>query len=282
MANIVVYTHPLDRFFIWRAAWPPVIHGYLLCGALRALALRGHRYRVVKKPHPVGADLAILHMDSTIVDKDYLALKNEFPATLNFDASDISKRNVSRSLLTKDAAWRGQVIVKSDLNYGGLVEVRRNKEARRRGLAEPYPGAREKLIYDIYDSAGAVPPEVWSDPDLVVEKFMPEADADGYAMRTWVFLGDEGRCIRHVSPHPVIKSHGVIRTDVVDVPPEMFAERERLGIQYGKFDFVIYEGKPVLLDANKTPGAPDMPRDMRHRIANRLANGLEGFLKARR
>jgi hypothetical protein len=270
----------MDKLFIWRAGWPPVVHGYLLCGALRAMALRGHRYRVMKEPRPVRADLAIMHTDSTFVDKEYLALADAFPRTINFGAADISKRNVSRSLLAKDTSWPGQVIVKSDLNYGGLVEVRRNREAQRRGLPEPYPGAKEKLVYDIYDNPQAVPPEVWDDPDLVVEKFMPEKGPDGYAMRTWLFLGDEGGCVRHVSAQPVIKSHGVIRSERVDVPEEMYAERERLGVQYGKFDFVLNEGKPVLLDANKTPGAPDMPRDMRHRIANRLANGMESLLRA--
>ncbi|MEZ5892540.1 MAG: hypothetical protein R3C58_05265 [Parvularculaceae bacterium] len=281
MASIAVYTHPLDRLYQWRAGWPPYSYNYLLSHALRALFFRGHKIRIVKEPKPVSADLAILHVDATVVDPAYMALAGAFGRAINFRAGDISKRKVSRSLVAPGDPWPGKVIVKSDLNYGGLVEARRNRAAAARGMAAPYSGAGEKAVYDIYDSIAAVPDAVWRDGALVVEKFMPEIDPDGYAMRTWVFMGGEGRCFRHVATVPVIKSHGIIRSEPVDPPEEMFAERERLGIDFGKFDFVVYDGRPVLLDANKTPGAPAMARDMRRRIAGRMADGVEGFLAGR-
>jgi hypothetical protein len=31
--------------------------------------------------------------------------------------------------------------------------------------------------------------------------------------------------------------------------------RKRLNFDYGKFDYVVHDGQPVLLDANKTTGA---------------------------
>ena len=91
-------------------------------------------------------------------------------------------------------------------------------------------------------------------PDLVIEKFMPEVEPDGYAARFWSFCGDAERCTRYVSPHPLVKAEDTIRSEKVPVPDEMRALRERLGFDYGKFDFVVHAGKPVLLDANKTPG----------------------------
>jgi hypothetical protein len=41
----------------------------------------------------------------------------------------------------------------------------------------------------------------------------------------------------------------------VEVHPEIPELAKRMGFDFGKFDYVMHEGKPVLLDANKTPGA---------------------------
>src|SRR5213079_1238108 len=37
--------------------------------------------------------------------------------------------------------------------------------------------------------------------------------------------------------------------------PEIVEARKRLNFDYGKFDYVLHEGRPVLLDTNKTTGA---------------------------
>jgi hypothetical protein len=63
----------------------------------------------------------------------------------------------------------------------------------------------------------------------------------------------------------------------VPVPDFLRAERERLGFDYGKFDFVIHDGQAVLLDANKTPGPPPSSPDAMERNA-RLAGGIEMML----
>lgn len=278
MARIVVYTHPMDKLFIWRASWPPVINGYLLCWGLRELVLRGHRFRIMREPRPVAADLAILHVDSTIVDPEYLTLKDHFQHSINFGAGDISKRRVSKSVLTQNDDWVGKVLVKSDLNFGGMVEARRNREAQEKGLPPPFPGVKAREGYDIYESIAEVPPDVWADKSLVVEKFLPEVDPDGFAIRTWVFMGDRWSCMRHVATGPIVKAHGIVKSSRIEPPEEMFAERDRLGFQYGKFDFVIHEGTPVLFDANRTPGAPDVPRPIRRKEARNLADGLERIM----
>jgi len=62
---------------------------------------------------------------------------------------------------------------------------------------------------------------------------------------------------------------------------ELVAERERLGLDYGKFDFVVHEGRPVLLDAAPTPsyGFRGGGREVQQRISATLAAGLEGWLR---
>lgn len=52
----------------------------------------------------------------------------------------------------------------------------------------------------------------------------------------------------------------------------------RLGFDYGKFDFVMHEGRAVLLDANKTPGrARNLSKIVAAGTAN-LADGFEGLI----
>ena len=62
------------------------------------------------------------------------------------------------------------------------------------------------------------------------------------------------------------------------MPDERRAERERLGFDYGKFDFVVREGKAILLDANKTPGSPPPSPEIDASNAD-LARGLHSMLR---
>jgi hypothetical protein len=68
----------------------------------------------------------------------------------------------------------------------------------------------------------------------------------------------------------------------VPVPNELRIERKRLGFDYGKFDFVVHEGRVVLLDANRTPTAAANLSDYQDTEASRLASGIESFLRTSR
>ncbi len=57
--------------------------------------------------------------------------------------------------------------------------------------------------------------------------------------------------------------------------------RPRPRLDYGKFDFVMHDGAPVLLDANRTPGIPPASSDVLHARAAQLADGLEALLYGR-
>lgn len=64
------------------------------------------------------------------------------------------------------------------------------------------------------------------------------------------------------------------------MPPELRAERERLDFDFGKFDFVVHEGEPLLLDANRTPGMAQAIQPLIAKGAPNLAEGLNALLTA--
>lgn len=274
MARIVVFTHAFDRFVHWRWAWPARTSYYLLYGVLRELETIGHSWRVVAGPKSEQGDVAILHVDASFVDEEYLALADGFATRINFGTADISKRRVSGALLAEGDAWAGQVIIKTNLNYMGRIEAAHNRAAAKRGLPAPHEPPPIIDGYQILPTITAVPVSVWVNPELVVERFIPEPDEQGFALRTWVFMGARDRCTRHVSRRSLVKAADVVKREAVEVPDELRAERARLGFDFGKFDFVIHDGRPVLLDANRTPGSAPAVRGLLKSGARHLAEGL--------
>lgn len=281
MATIVIVTHEFDVFTYRPREGEPVTSPYLLFDVLVHLEKLGHACRVTRGPNPLKGDAALLHVDATIVGEEYLALRDHYPLTFNFGTGDISKRRVSRLLLEKGDSWQGRVIVKGDLNTGGHMEQRHNARANRAGHPLPHPAAPPTVSYRVLDRIEDVGEEVWSDPALVVERFLAEPDEDGgFVLRTWVFMGKRERCTRTVGVDPIVKASGIIRYEPVAVPPELRAERERLNFDYGKFDFVMHEGRAVVLDTNRTPGVADAIAPMLKAGALNLAEGLDEMLRA--
>ena len=74
------------------------------------------------------ADLLVPHVDLTHMPSDYAAFVDRYPAVLNRTVKDISKRRISDNLVRQDASWDGPVIVKTNLNCGGLTELRLKRE----------------------------------------------------------------------------------------------------------------------------------------------------------
>ena len=279
VARIAVITHEFDRF---QGPWRPFGERdspYMLFDILTELSRRGHKVSVLagtrRRPQ---ADVAILHVDATVVPPDYVDYANRFPRCLNLGVTDISKRRVSQAVLGAGEAWHGPVIVKSNLNHHGLPELRFNLRAGRHGRPTPFPAAREVPRYDVYPARAELPPALLERPDLVVEKFMPEIVPDGFGTRFWVFCGARERCARYISPNPVVKASETIRREPVSVPEELRLLRLALGFDYGKFDFVVHQGRAVLLDANPTPGRPKGVRAMLAEAAVNLADGFEGMI----
>jgi hypothetical protein len=280
MAAIVIVTHEYDVFAYRRFPSPVIGSPYLLFDVLRHMERFGHSWRVTKGPKPVPGDVALLHVDSTVVDPEYVSLQSHYAKTFNFGVTDISKRKVSRMVLSRGDPWDGRVIVKGDLNSQARMETTHNEMAQRAGRPLPHPGVTKTDSYRVLDCLADVEEEVWDDPSLVVERFIPEPDEDGgFVLRTWVFLGNRERCTRMVSTDPISKAAAVLRYEPAEVPEKLRVERERLNFDFGKFDFVMHEGEPVLFDANKTPGVATAILPLMKAGALNLAEGFDALVR---
>jgi hypothetical protein len=224
------------------------------------------------------ADLAILHVNLSLVPEIYAEAARVYPVVVNLGALDIRKRSVSRNILTKEDDWGGPVIVKTDENCGGVPEWiawRRRVDLGLPAGAEPKP----LIKYRLYRHKDRVPDFVWTEPRRIVERFLPETDGDSFYLRTWIFFGDRERCRRFTSKKPLIKGSDYLAFQDAPVPEMLREERKRLGFDYGKFDFVIHAGQPVLLDVNKTPGIPPRSRPQLREAYAQLAGGIDPLLK---
>lgn len=230
------------------------------------------------------ADVLVLHVDLTVVPKEYLALAARYPLVVNGLVRDISKRKISADVVDRSDGHDGPVIVKTDLNCGGVSEHTLSSNRLFRAFTARLPwtwtGKFLGRTYPIFDSPSAVPRRVWNNSRLLVEKYVPEREGEYYCLRQWVFLGDREVSYRSLSRDPVVKARNVVRReDDVPVPQTLSDIRDRLGFDYGKFDYVIAGGAVHLLDANTTPtmgsrAAPPESAD----IVNALAAGLGTFL----
>lgn len=279
LARIVVITHEHDELLSRRGLLRRWTSSYMLYDILGELQRRKHEVIVARglSSRPTG-DAALLHVDATVTPDDYVDYGRSFPLCLNLAAADISKRKVSGAVLGVNDDWSGPVIVKSNRNSGGAPERRMNLRARRAGQAEPFPEIPEMDEYRIYETPDELPNGVRGDPNLSVERFVAEREPDGFALRFWVFCGEAERCTRYVSPDRLVKAARFIRKEAVPVPDELRQRRRELGFDYGKFDFVVHQGKAILLDANKTPGRPRNLTNLLAEGADNLADGFEGML----
>ncbi len=224
--------------------------------------------------------LGIMHIDRTKV-KPKLVPETTLPV-LNRQVLDISKNLFSTLRVYPEDAWTGPVIIKSILNFFGSPEWDASRpgffERKRREIAQRSWRLARMLPqqdYPVLNSIAAVPGWVWKREDLIVERFMPERDGDLYSIRGWLFFGDRGYAYRLFSKSPIVKVGTTIRYDILDhVPPELEILRKAHGYDFGKFDYVEVEGRPVVIDMNKTPttiAKPDSPRLID------LAEGLYSF-----
>lgn len=279
--KLAVVIHRFDRF-----RDPPPAPGercrdyYLLGGILDRWAERGHAWELTTPDDPIDADAAFLHVDGTVIAEEYSQFAARYGVVVNGRTTDISKRTISRNLVQPGSDWTGQVICKSNLNNSGQMELLQNERAMASGHSPLHQVKPVSHKYAIFRSVADVPDAIWNEPQLVIEKFLPESNGDGsFTLRTYTFLGPRERCTRLIVPNNVSKASDILRHEVTEVPAGLRLERERLGFDYGKFDFVMYDGVPVLLDANRTPGNPRLLQDYVEQRAKNLAEGLDLLLR---
>ena len=86
---------------------------------------------------------------------------------------------------------------------------------------------------------------------------------------------------------PVVKAASTVKKeDLQTVPDSLRAERERLGFDFGKFDYVERDGEVFLLDANKTPTVLNAAQRQSEKAGRRIGRlsgvGRQGRAWARR
>jgi hypothetical protein len=199
---------------------------------------------------------------------------------LNARVLDISKRRFSELLVGEESDWDGPVILKTDANFHGLPEAGQRRAGALQRLRTRLPWRLTRQLppsdYPVLPHRKRVPDWVWRREDLIVERFIPEYDGSAYVLRLYVFFGDRGIVYRLRSERPIIKSEGILSFEAAyaEPPPEIAAARQQMGFDFGKFDYVLHEGRPVLLDVNKTPSVAGRSQErMRY-----LAGGLDRFL----
>jgi hypothetical protein len=235
---------------------------------------------------PTSADLALLHIDRSKLEISEICSRLELKTAVNRHALDITKRQVSRQLVNRSSDWDGPVIIKTDANAHGAEDYvleRLDLPRLARILAArilPWKFVRELPLrkYPILKGLDGVPDWVWQDNRLVVERFLPEMEAGAYVLRIWVFLGKQEYAMKILSTDPIVKSRNVIGMEMLrDVPDEVREHRHALNLDYGKIDYVMHSGRPVVLDANKTP-VLRRTANGRNEILERLASGIAEFL----
>jgi hypothetical protein len=226
---------------------------------------RGHNISVTRLS-PVKGDCALLHIDTTRMSANLIPSFEPGMPVLNRRALDISKRLVSSNLVSPEDGYAGPVIVKTDDNAYGIPKIpsdldhRKSIEFRRTVTADNWRSMRALPLssYPILSSKSDVPEWVWTRSDIVVERFMAEMEGGLYVLRIWVFLGRREYGVKLYGQNPVVKSGNLVRYEYVsDVPESLRLERKRLGFDFGKFDYVLHDGRAMLLDANKTPVVSD-------------------------
>jgi hypothetical protein len=224
----------------------------------------------------VPADLLFVHVDLSEVPEPYLEFASRYPRTVNGRVRDIRKSAFSAHLLRPGDPWPGPVIVKSDRNYGGFPEALRGVP-RPEGLGLA-PAFRSPDEYRIFRGLGDVPAACFEQPDVVVQAFLPEEEDDLYHVRAYTFFGGVHTSTRIASEDPIVKSTNRVATATVPPHPAIVAWRQRLGFDYGKFDYVVRGGEALLLDVNKTPGLPRPGSPRAQALAQRFASALEDYL----
>lgn len=224
------------------------------------------------------ADLVLVHVDLSVVPDDYLEFAHRYPIVLNGKVKDIRKSAFSQQLLKQGDLYNGPVFVKSDLNYAGLPErscLPAMKQIMSGAISyfSSKPRMRDVSDYRVFDHLSQVPHEYFTMPDVIIEKFLPEMEDGYYVIRNYQFLGDRGTCTKLFSHNPVVKGQTEIKSIRIEPDPEIVAMRQAMGFDYGKFDYVVRDGKVVLFDVNKTTGGhslrltPQLQEMRRHRAA---------------
>ena len=249
----------------------------------------GHEVEVVRGVSaPIRGDIVFLHVDCTVVPRKYLEAVAQHPHVINRRAVDISKTLYTPYIVRSPEEWDGPVVVKTVRNSGGHPERRLARTTLLGRLQDRFWRLSEGSLararwlnpreYPIFESAKDVPAGVFRNRALFVQRYLPERLGDRNVVRAYKFLGDQHISHLWTARHPLGLSGGDYTLDDCPLPDPIVVARERLGFDYGAFQYVMHNGEPLLLDAYRTPGDTGFP-ELGRQHAEHLAPGIESFLR---
>jgi hypothetical protein len=304
-SSVVVFEYRAWESYLLRAVCP---------NAARVRLTPGERADRLLAAIPAGARLVFMHIDLSVTD-GFLTHEAEFLdglaargiTVLNMRATDIRKRTMhdvcrARGLPLAETGREGppdeMVVVKTNLNCGGAPERRMLTDGRQASallLGELNDQMHDSTDYQVC-RRGDVPEAAWSDPSLVVERFIE--NPDGVLYRATV-LGRATRVAAIWSDDRIKKSSAPVRKRVdyfywqdngthVPLGPSNdtalqvveTARRlgEAMGVDYHGTDCVMdADGALIPIDINKTPWWGDMQRPA---VVEHLRRGLDDLIGA--
>jgi hypothetical protein len=230
----------------------------------------GIKVRLVYGPHScTDCDVLFPHIDCSYITDEYWDVISSHRHAINAGVRDIRKTVVSRFLVERNDPYDGPVIVKTNNNSGGFMDLEfgqaggpsRIDSLRKRlawhPLIQPRSlGWTQTLTkYFRFDHISHVPKGAWNNPHLVVERFFePDRNENNeHVLYLWIVLGNQGIGRTLLSADPFIKNSTGTLGWFERPPPEILEAKQSFGVDYGKIDYVMCNGEPVLLDINKTP-----------------------------
>jgi hypothetical protein len=224
----------------------------------------------------VPADILVLHIDLSETPEQYLTFANRYAKVINLGLTDIRKRTISRNLVAQNDSYSGPVIIKTDLNCGGTPERHLGVTPQTKpfslfqkikkcfNIKDP-ASIQTPSDYLIYSKRLKVPPSVFDNDKLVVEKFLPEKHGDAYYQRRYYFLGDAEYNEIHSTTVPIHATdsddHCIDYWEEQNIPAQLQAYRKELKADFGKIDYVIRDSQVVVFDINRTPSSGNIQRD---------------------
>ncbi|MEM9303262.1 MAG: hypothetical protein AAGE01_14200 [Pseudomonadota bacterium] len=196
---------------------------------------------------------AFLHVDLTTVPEPFSWAHRFCARCINGRAVSIRRDRYSTARVGQDGAAPGPVIVKSIYNHQGKMELLEAIRQRRLRFPSDDRPNDPTSPYELYASSAAVPAAVWSDPERIVERFVPGSLEPPIVKYRQEFFLDMELNTRAVFDDPLCTEDSMTSLDFLDAgPPEIPALRERLGLDYGSVDYFVEDGAAVIIDVNKT------------------------------
>ena len=201
------------------------------------------------------ARLTLMHVDVSVVPSRYCnwaVNASRQGLVWNARADDIRKSQVSSHLLLPEDDWAGQVIVKTDRNFGARPEGALGYSVKKQVWRDA--GNPVKQEYLVQDSLADVPDWAWESPHWVVERYFGAAETES-SMWTLTVIGTELELVRFSTRSQDTNDRGRYSDwEVHDADNELKEMVAGLGIEYGRLDLFRVANDWVLIDVNKTPG----------------------------